>query len=269
MKPAKTSSVEQKFRKELVRASLSLGVFPSPSHLKDLPKLAAAFERRGGYDAVKQNYLQLVGKALKSAEEEVMLRILLEKARAGDADAHGRLVEHFRQLSFVLARSILPEKMDPESGSNEALAHLSSKIFDHDDLKGSVKSFGFTVLKNKLGDLRKYWHRRTSFELPQQNFGLQDSSREGQPNSLLPEYADPEDSLGKAERMLFLSSLALRVLRPEERTVLNLHLLEGWTLEETADELGLNKMPLRSKKSRVLRIKSRALDKLRSALNSD
>ena len=267
MKPAKPWD-EKKFRKELVHASLSLDDFPSETHLQDLPKLAEAFEQRGGYPNVRSNYLKLVGKALASAAEETRMMIMLEKARTGDEHAREALVESFRPASTSIAHRMFPPNIDHESAANEALDHLSTHIFEHDTSKGSVRGFGFRILQNKLIDLLKFWKRRTYLDLPQQVVDLQNSSGEkwSKPRSL--EYPDPDDSMGAAEHRLFFWNLVSRTLTPKETEVLRLRMFEELTLEETADALGWGELSSTVKKGRVLRITSRALDKLRSTLNS-
>lgn len=90
----------------------------------------------------------------------------------------------------------------------------------------------------------------------------EDSAKQITAASAIPDERSPtvEERLGRDEQLALLS-IALRRLRPQERTVLALYFYEELTLQEIAQVLGLSA-------SRISQVRGEALGRLRSLLAS-
>jgi RNA polymerase sigma-70 factor (ECF subfamily) len=181
---------------------------------------------------------------------------LLRRARVGDAEARGRLLEAYRSYLTVLARVQLgrhvQSKVDPSDVVQEAFleAHRDFRQFQGQsgaELRAWLRRL---LVRNLADQIRRYRTQRRDLRLEQQLAAELDRSSEALERGLVAEDSSPSDRAARREEGLSLAG-ALERLPAHYRDILLLRHFQGLTFPEVARRLGksvdsVKKMWLRS-----------------------
>jgi RNA polymerase sigma-70 factor (ECF subfamily) len=180
----------------------------------------------------------------------------LERARQGDLEAFGRLVERYERKIYRLARNITQNDQDAE----DVLQDSFLKAFQHlEGFQGQSKFYTWLVriaVNESLMKLRKRKSDRTV---------SLDESIETDEEPIVREIAvwddNPELRYSRTEIREILDH-SIESLKPIFRTVFVLRDIEELSTEETAEALGLS---IAAVKSRLLRARLQLREKLTRA----
>lgn len=178
---------------------------------------------------------------------------LVAKAKAGDADAFGVLVNHYDRRVFRMAKQITQNDEDAE----DVLQETFLKAYSHlDDFQGNSKFYTWLVRIAVNEALMKLRKRRSDKTVP-----LDDPIDTGE-DVVAREIAvwdeNPEDTYSREELASILDE-AVQSLKPAYRTVFVLRDIEEMSIEETAEALNLS---ISAVKSRLLRARLQLREKL-------
>jgi len=178
---------------------------------------------------------------------------LVAKAKAGDADAFGTLVNHYDRRVFRMAKQITQNDEDAE----DVLQETFLKAYSHlDDFQGNSKFYTWLVRIAVNEALMKLRKRRSDKTVP-----LDDPIDTGE-DVVAREIAvwdeNPEDTYSREELASILDE-AVQSLKPAYRTVFVLRDIEEMSIEETAEALNLS---ISAVKSRLLRARLQLREKL-------
>jgi RNA polymerase sigma-70 factor (ECF subfamily) len=146
---------------------------------------------------------------------------LLPGAARGDPAAVRACIARYGPLVWSLARRALRDRTDAEDAVQEVFVDLWASSARYDPAKGSEPAFVAMIARRRIVDrLRR--RRRTPEAIP------------------LDEAADAPADAPDAERCAeaALAARVLEGLRPEQRRVLRLAVVEGLTHEEIAETTG-------------------------------
>ena len=178
---------------------------------------------------------------------------LVEKARAGDAQAFTELVNHYERKIYRLAKHITQNDEDAEDVLQEAFL----KAYEHlDGFKGDSKFYTWIVriaVNEALMKLRKRKGDRTvSLDEPVET-GEETVQRE------IAVWEDNPEQQYSHEELARILDEAVESLKPTFRTVFVLRDIEELSTEETAEALGIS---VPAVKSRLLRARLQLREKL-------
>lgn len=182
---------------------------------------------------------------------------LVRKAQAGDVSAYEDLVRRHQPRVFAIVGGILRRSEDVEDLAQQVFlkVYLSLQRFD---LRSTFSTWLYKVTVNEcLDHLRKKKVRKLVYEA--------DLSEEQA--ALLEGAVQPERHEISSERRAELRQLVDRLmdeLPEEERLMMVLKEVEGWTVEEIAEVLNLN---VNTVKVRLFRARSRLVDFYRRRMN--
>jgi RNA polymerase sigma-70 factor (ECF subfamily) len=185
--------------------------------------------------------------------------VLVERALARDADACRLLIRTHNQRLYRLARSILRNDGEAEDAVQEAymraFAHLES--FRGDSALSTWLSR--IVINEALGRLR---NRRRTGAVVMPESGRHDPGGEARiiPFPLGSSEADPERTMAQRQ-ILTLVERATDELPEIYRTVFVARVIEGLSLEETADLLGIRPETVKTRLFRARRLVRETIDK--------
>ncbi len=189
---------------------------------------------------------------------------LLRRAQQGDFTAFEALVDRFQPRVYGLARRILGQAQDAEDVTQQTFLSLIEHI---DQFRGesAVATWVLRIATNHaLKVLRK---RRGLPTVPLEAIADSDDSYSTLPH---PEYIaqwrdNPEDLAQRAEIRQFVEQ-ALADLDAKYRMVFVLRDIEGLSVRETAEALGLSEANV---KVRLLRARLQLRERLTSALGDE
>lgn len=158
------------------------------------------------------------------------MKTLIKKARQGDSRAFGLLYSEIRIELFRFALYVLKNSSDAEDAVQSASISAFRKIgmLKKED---SFKSWYFKILFNECKNLLSEKSRK--YELPQEDMTLF--------------FRDEASFEGNFFVKEMLSSFS-----HEDRSVIVLSVLEGYSSKEIGEILGMNPATVRSKLSRLL-----------------
>jgi len=179
--------------------------------------------------------------------------VLVDRARAGDANAFGELISRYERRVYRMARQITQNDEDAEDVIQETFL----KAFEHlDGFQGQSKFYTWLTriaVNESLMKLRKRKSDRTV---------SMDENIETDEEPIVREIAvwddTPEMRYSQEELREILDS-AIEGLKPIFRTVFILRDVEELSTEETAEALGLS---IAAVKSRLLRARLQLREKL-------
>lgn len=154
---------------------------------------------------------------------------LVERARKGDEDAFGTLVERYMRASYAVAYSVTGRHEDAQDAAQESLLVALERL----DKCRSPEKFGgwlLTIVRNRARNLVRREVLRISDQVP-------DSTRSRTPT--------PDRDLERIELRESLGE-ALGKLSEMQRQIVLLHDLEGWKHKEIAERLELPSGTVRS-----------------------
>lgn len=172
--------------------------------------------------------------------------LLLPRVAAGDANAVQECLDRFGPLVWSLVRGSISDPGLAEDVVQEVFIDLWRSAGRYDESRSSESTFVATIARRRVIDQRRKQGRRPAHEV------LEDE-REGEPDTGLVSVETADEA---AQAMQ-----ALEVLRPDQRRVLKLAILQGMTHQEISTSIG---MPLGTVKSHV----RRGLDRVSTALRA-
>lgn len=170
-----------------------------------------------------------------------MIKKLVKKAIDGDKNAFSNLILYFQQDLYKIAISRLPQESDAYDAIQETIIAAYSSISKLSNTT-SFKSWLIKILINKCNDI----YRKQNKVI---NISFEENDCE---NYISTDYIENNSNLE------FYNLLNL--LNENERTILVLHYLEGYSLCEIAQILDTNSNTIRS---RLLRAKKKIEDNLK------
>lgn len=160
-------------------------------------------------------------------------RELVRKAQKGDKQAFEELVQKHQHRVFAVARGILKRQEDVEDISQQVFvkAYLSLKRFDQ---RAAFSTWLYKITVNECWDLlRKKKVRPLVFEAELSEEQARRYSDSENPQQDAPDASDRLEARQRVERLL-------EHLDKRDRTMLVLKEVEGFSVEEIAEVLGLN-----------------------------
>jgi RNA polymerase sigma-70 factor (ECF subfamily) len=171
---------------------------------------------------------------------------LLQRIAAGDSAAVRECIDQYGALIWSIARRLSRTPADAEDATQEIFLDIWRSASRFDAAQGSDKVFIAMIARRRLIDRL----RKTSAEPPMDPIEVLDNV------SSTESFASSSESSMEAEQ----ATRALAELRPEQRQVLELGLLQGLSQSEIAERL---QMPLGTVKSFM----RRGLIKVREFMN--
>ena len=168
---------------------------------------------------------------------------LIRRARGGDDEARDRLFRRYSGYALEVARGSLGthlrRKVDPEDLAQSALVEVwrDFRRFDYRGL-GSLDRYVRKVVENKIRDKAAFWsaqRRDAALERPLVSGGVAETTREmgiASNDLSTTQVVSREETRDRVRR-------ALKSLPESQGKALELFLLEGLSLKEVADRLGL------------------------------
>jgi RNA polymerase sigma-70 factor (ECF subfamily) len=170
-----------------------------------------------------------------SAEAE---RLLVRRAQAGDQSAYEQLVRIHQQRILAVVGGILRRSEDVEDVAQQAMvkAYFSLKRFDQ---RSAFGTWLYKIAVNECWDyFRKKKARHLVYEadLNEEQLRQMEGTPEGE-DGLIVRHSENAES--RVERLDLVDRL-LCVLDPQDRAMLVMKEVEGFTVEEIGDILDLN-----------------------------
>jgi RNA polymerase sigma-70 factor, ECF subfamily len=175
--------------------------------------------------------------------------VLLERAKHGDLDAYGQLVDHHRDVVFRVAARVVGRD-EADDVTQDALLRAFSRL---DTFRGTGSFRSWLLAITHRAALNTLARRR-----PEPRGSAEDLEEVSPPQPA--DGREPVSSLEERERRLRLE-LKLGELRVEHRTVLVLRDLEGLAYDDIATVTG---SPLGTVKGRLARARDELVQILRN-----
>lgn len=170
------------------------------------------------------------------------VRTLISRARDGDRDALGRLLEHHRPYLKLLARRIIGERLASRLDESDVVQQTCLSAFgriegfegdEPDQFVAWLRTIHEHNVRNVLRDHVSAQKRTVNRE---QGLEADDVVREIGPS----QQSSPSQRLMQGERAVRLAA-ALQTLAPDQREAVRLRYLEGWSLAEISEHTGRTK----------------------------
>mgnify|MGYP001602346511 CR=1 FL=1 len=166
-----------------------------------------------------------------SKEQE---QVLIEKARGGDSGSFSALVELTQERAIHTANSFLGNLEDARDAAQEAFV----KAYEHLDsfkLESRFYTWFYRILMNQCKDFLRKKKLRRSFSF----FFSSDEGDEMDPMANMPDDAkSPKEVMADKEFGVAVNE-ALEKLPFRQKSVFVLRYLEGFSLEEISESLGI------------------------------
>ena len=165
--------------------------------------------------------------------------LLLERARAGDADALGRLLEQYRQYLRLLAQSqvgrSLRVRLDPSDLVQETLLEAQRDFSQFGGSgEGELTAWLRRILVRNLADQLKHHHsQKRDFEREQPLESLVEQAHA----ALAAPLSTPSAQVSRREQAVVLAQ-AMAQLPADYREVIAMRHLEGASFESIAERMG-------------------------------
>jgi len=170
------------------------------------------------------------------------VRTLISRARDGDRDALGYLLEHHRPYLKLLARRMIGERLESRLDESDIVQQTCLSVFgriegfdgdEPDQFVAWLRTIHEHNVRNVLRDHVSTQKRTVNRE---QALGADDVAREIVPA----QQSSPSQRLMQGERAVRLAA-ALQKLAPDQREAVRLRYLEGWSLAEISEHTGRTK----------------------------
>ena len=172
--------------------------------------------------------------------------LLAQRIRSGDRDALGELYDRYASVAMATALRVVADRQQAEDIVHDAYVAVWQKIDRFDPMRGSLRAWLLTVVRNRCIDRLRASRPSVTIE-------------DADAQSLLRSSANPTWEAAIAQRSAAELRLALQQLPAEQREAIELAYFGGNTYREIATLTGV---PLGTANGR-LRL---ALAKLREAL---
>jgi RNA polymerase sigma-70 factor (ECF subfamily) len=178
---------------------------------------------------------------------EVDVEALVRDARAGDADALGRLYDTYRDRVARFATGRLGDVEKAEDVTSETFEAVCRNLGSYRP-GTDFEAWLFTIAHRRVAD---HFRRRSR----RREVALDEATQPTRPGGLagsLPAVAGPEEALLAAERRAEVAG-AFRRLRADQQEVLALRVLGGLSAVQVGEVLGKSEGAVRVAQHRALR----------------
>jgi RNA polymerase sigma-70 factor (ECF subfamily) len=189
--------------------------------------------------------------------------IAIQAARQGDANAVAALIEHYRPYLRLLAKIYFGKRLQSKLDESD-LVQEASLLATRDlaNFRGTTEAelamWLRSILSNVAANARRHFdQQKRSVRLEQQFQNELDRSSAGV-SRVAGDESSPSQRVARRERAVVLAE-ALEELDVEQRMVITMRDLEGYSLEEIADDLGKTR-------NAVQKIWARAISEMRRIL---
>ncbi len=188
---------------------------------------------------------------------------LLQRARAGDRDALGELLQHHRAFLKLITQRTLGPRLGGRLDDSDIIQQTCMSVF------GNIKQFGGDQPNEFVAWIRTI-HERNVKNAVRDHVGAQKRSitKEEVWDDVPPEGTLPKDRKSSPSQRVLRGEQAVRLaaalqgLADDQREAVRLRYLEGWSLEQIAEHMD------RSKHS-VAGLVKRGLIKLRQVFKNE
>src|SRR5215472_17960259 len=180
---------------------------------------------------------------------------LVRRAQSGDETAFGEIVERYQSKVFSIIHGIVRQRNDVEDIAQQVFAkvYLSLKSFD---FRSSLITWIYKIAVNECFD---YLRKRKVRKLVYESDLSEDEVRRVENTEPVVDRQDPADaSLAKRDYVIKL----LDKVSEEERMLLMLKEVEGFSVEELAERTGMNENTIKVKLFRARQKLVRAAQRL-------
>jgi RNA polymerase sigma-70 factor (ECF subfamily) len=176
---------------------------------------------------------------------------LLARARAGDGDAFGQLVEPALGMFYGGILRILGEPADAQDALQEALLTLHAQLHRFEG-KSKFSTWAYRVCINEALMFRRSKVRRREDALDDFLPRFQDDGHHMDMDTLLA-WSQEAEALDMAQHLQLRAKVTegLALLSDDQRAVFVLRDLEGWDTDEVARHLGLSRDLVRQRLHRA------------------
>jgi len=175
----------------------------------------------------------------------------IKAAQSGNLAAFNRLVMTYQGLAFNVAARVMGDADAAADATQEAFIKAFKAIKQYRG--GSFKSWLMRIVSNTCYDRLRYEQRR-----PHEPLSPEDGESDHAPHLLDP--ADPPEKQVEQREMAQMIQHAITQLPPDQRLILVLSDVEGFSYQEIAETTGI---ALGTVKSRLSRARTRLRDILR------
>ena len=171
-------------------------------------------------------------------ETPVVEDSLADRIRAGDKDAEDELAARFRRRIFVMALAQTHNPETSEDLAQEAILAVIQNLREGRLINGEkLDAYVYGTAKNLVNNHYRVRARARIGEMP------------ADPKA---DQRDPEQVAADRERLALIRQ-ALRELKPQDKEILRLTLVDGLKPGEIADLNGLSSVVVRKRKSRAFK----------------
>ncbi len=164
-----------------------------------------------------------------------MTQAILQRIASGETNAAEDCLKQYGGLVWSLARKMFPRTEDAEDAVQDIFIDIWKNAERFDETQSSETTFIAMIARRRLIDRLRYNNRRLSPDY------LEDT---------LTEPANRYDEQMQASVEAKQAARAMKNLRPEQQTVLNLSIIQGMSHQEISDTTG---MPLGTVKTHARR----------------
>jgi RNA polymerase sigma-70 factor, ECF subfamily len=190
-----------------------------------------------------------------TAASQPVDRLLVERARAGDAIAFELIMRRYNRRLFRLARSVLRNAAEAEDVVQETYVRAYARLGDFVGPHGFSTWLGRIAMNEALGRLRGRDRVVSLDDYVKWGEGQSDVRRV---ETLMAHQPDPERMAGDGELRRLLEQSIDR-LPDEFRVVFVLRAVEGLSVAETAESLSILPQTVRTRFHRARRLLQEAL----------
>jgi RNA polymerase sigma-70 factor, ECF subfamily len=193
-----------------------------------------------------------------SAHPVIDERALVRQAQKGDKAAFESLVQRHQHRVFAVARGILKRHEDVEDIAQQVFvkAYFSLKRFDQ---RAAFSTWLYKITVNECWDLLR--RKKTRPLVYESDFSEEQSRQYSAPEHEASQTPDTSDRMAMRERLENL----LSQLDKRDRAMLVLKEVQGFSVEEIAESMGLNSNTV---KVRLFRARRRIVEFSRREKNS-
>ncbi|MCA9174235.1 MAG: sigma-70 family RNA polymerase sigma factor [Planctomycetales bacterium] len=182
---------------------------------------------------------------------------LLDSLRENPSEALEEVFDHYRAaLGRVVASRLDPRlagRVDPSDVVQETLLEAHRRIDEYLKQPDLPLRRWLCLLAEQNAKAAYRWHARTQKRSIHREEPLELLQQHGDaPPAVISDNTDPQDQLIRIEHRSRLAA-SLQLLKPSERTAIQLRYLDGKSLQEVADHLGISRNAAAKRAIRALR----------------
>lgn len=177
--------------------------------------------------------------------DEVLEKRLIQRAQKGDSDAFEQLIIHYEKLIYNICVRMLGDEQEAYDGAQEVCMKVWKQIHSFEG-HSKFSTWVYRIATNQCLDLLRKRKNKEEVSLFQ-------SSKDSDSEWVLEEKAIA-DPIGEHVENLALKDIvltALKEIKEEYKQILLLRDIEGFSYEEIAELLSINKGTVKSRLSRA------------------